>query len=111
LLTNERARAELEGGHQISAKHANENFQRIARKLGMPVGREAGFTLHALRRFFETFCVNSRVPQRAVDVWMGHRSDKSMGAIYYSLSDAESQAMMAEVPFILGPPASGGGHS
>jgi integrase len=96
-----------EGGHRLSAKHANDTFQRIARELGMPVGREAGYTLHALRRFFETFCVNSRVPQRAVDVWMGHRSDRSMAAIYYSISDSESQAMMANVPFSLKPPASG----
>jgi integrase len=95
------------GGHRISAKHANETFQRLACKLGMPVGREAGYTLHALRRFFETFCVNSRVPQRAVDVWMGHRSDRSMGAVYYSISDSESQAMMANVRFSLEPPASG----
>jgi integrase len=97
-----------EGGHRISAKHANETFQRIARNLGMPIGREAGYTLHALRRFFETFCVNSRVPQRAVDVWMGHRSDRSMAAIYYSISDAESQAMIASVPFSLAPTSGGG---
>jgi hypothetical protein len=47
------------------------------------------------------------VPQRAVDVWMGHGSDRSMAAIYYSISDSESQAMMANVPFSLKPPASG----
>jgi integrase len=70
----------------------------------MPIGREAGYTLHALRRFFETFCVNSRVPQRAVDVWMGHRSDRSMAVIYYSISETESQAMMASVPFRLTSP-------
>jgi integrase len=87
------------GGHQISAKHLNEAFQNVARRLGMPVGRESGYTLHALRRFFETFCINSGAPQRAVDVWMGHRSDKSMGAVYYSLSDADSQTLMAKVPF------------
>jgi site-specific recombinase XerD len=90
-----------EGGHEISDKKLNEDFQHVAAKLGMPIGREAGYTLHCLRRFFETFCINSGVPQRAVDVWMGHRSDKSMGAVYYSLSDAESKAMMAKVPFSL----------
>ncbi len=89
-------------------KGANEDFQRVARRLGMPVGREAGYTLHALRRFFETFCVNSGVPQRAIDVWMGHRSDRSMAAIYYALSDADSEAMMSRVPFSVDPPASGG---
>jgi len=69
----------------------------------MPVGREAGYTVHALRRFFETFCVNSGVPQRAVDLWMGHRSDRSMAAIYYSISDAESKAIMVRVPFGFAP--------
>jgi integrase len=88
-----------EGGHRIRAKHVNEAFQKIACKLGMPTGREAGCTLHALRRFFETFCINAGVPQRAVNVWMGHRGNKSMGAIYYSLSDGESQAIMTRVPF------------
>ena len=72
----------------------------------MPIGREAGYTLHALRRFFETHCINSGVPQRAVDVWMGHRSDKSMGAIYYSLSDADSQGMMSKIPVSLDTDAS-----
>ena len=95
-----------QGGHQISAKHLNEDFQAIANRLGMPVGREAGYTLHALRRFFETFCVNTGSPQRAIDVWMGHHSDKSMGAIYYSLSDSESQALMTKVPFSLDTDAS-----
>jgi integrase len=95
-----------EGGHHIRAKGVNEAFQGIARTLGMPTGRETGYTLHALRRFFETFCVNSGVPQRAVDVWMGHRSDKSMGAVYYSLSDTESQAMMTKVPFLFDTDAS-----
>lgn len=98
------------GGHQISDKKLNEEFQRIADKLGMPIGRESGYTLHALRRFFETFCINSAVPQRAVDVWMGHRGDKSMGAVYYSLSDGESRAMMDKVPFLLDTDASEGNH-
>jgi integrase len=92
-----------EGGHRVSPKHLNEAFQAIAKKLGMPVGRDSGYTLHALRRFFETFAVNAGTPQRAVDTWMGHRGDKSMGSIYYSLSDADSSAMMAKVPFSLEP--------
>jgi integrase len=77
----------------------NEAFQSVAKRLGMPIGRESGYTLDALRRFFEAFCINSGVPQRAVDTWMGHRSDKSMAAAYYSRSDADSQTLMAKVPF------------
>jgi integrase len=88
-----------EGGHQVSPKHLNEAFRLLAEKLGMPVGRERGYTLHALRRFFETFTVNAGTPQRAVDTRMGHRGDKSMGSVYYSLSEAESLAMTAKVPF------------
>ena len=37
--------------------------------------------IHSLRYFFETFTVNTGTPQRAVDAWFGHRSDKSMGAV------------------------------
>jgi integrase len=92
-----------EGGHQVSPKHLNEGFQVLAKKLGMLVGRDSGYTLHALRRFFETFTVNAGTPQRAIDTWMGHRGDKSMGSVYYSLSEAESSAMMAKVPFSLEP--------
>ncbi len=89
-----------QGGHPISEKKLNEQFQRIAKKLGMPVGRDAlGFTLHSLRRFFETATINAGVPQRAVDIWMGHVADKSMGATYYALSNADSQAFIQKVPF------------
>lgn len=102
----EPSRKDPAGGRHISDKKLNEDFQRIADKLGMPIGRESGYTLHALRRFFETFCINSAVPQRAVDVSMGHRGDNSMGAVNYSLSDGESQAMMAKVPFSLDTDAS-----
>jgi len=97
-----------EGGHQVSPKHLNEGFQVLAKKLGMPVGRDSGYTLHALRRFFETFTVNAGTPQRAVDTWMGHCGDKSMGSIYYSLSEVESSAMMAKIPFSLEPARSAG---
>jgi integrase len=92
-----------DGGHRVSPKHLNEAFQALAKKLGMPVGRDSGYTLHALRRFFETFTVNAGTPQRAVDTWMGHCGDKSMGSVYYSLSEVESAAMMARVPFSVEP--------
>lgn len=75
-------------------------FARLAGKLGLPVGREHGFVIHSLRHFFETFTVNVGIPQRVIDTWLGHRSDKSMAAVYYRLHDEESQAFMAKVPFI-----------
>jgi len=33
---------------------------------------------------------------------MGHQSDRSMGNVYYTLTDAESQRFMNKVPFSLG---------
>jgi len=90
------------GEHWIDPKKLNERFQIIAEKIGLPVGRKSdGYTLHSLRHFFETHCVNSRVPQRVVDTWMGHQSDKSMAAVYYQLSDKDSQSFMAELSFDL----------
>ncbi|HEV3145427.1 MAG TPA: tyrosine-type recombinase/integrase [Gemmataceae bacterium] len=77
----------------------NEDFQKILKSLDLPAGRDAGFTLHSLRHFFETFCVNAGIPQRAVDTWLSHRSDKSIGAVYYRLNDEDSQKRMSAVPF------------
>ena len=56
--------------------------------------------LHSLRHFFETACVDSRIPQFVVDVWMGHAGHASMGRQYYGLSDAKSQRYMAKVKFV-----------
>jgi integrase len=99
------------GDHSISPKRINDAFLRLAEGLGLPVGRKSnGDTVHSLRHFFETFAVNGRIPRRVVDVWMGHRSDRSMGAAYYTLTDAESQRFMNEVPFSLGTDAGEDGH-
>jgi hypothetical protein len=43
--------------------------------------------------------VNRGIPQRVVDTWLGHRSDRSMASIYYRLTDEESQNFMRQVPF------------
>ena len=73
---------------------------RVASRLGMPIGRNnGGYVIHSFRHFFERLCVNSGIPQRVIDTWLGHRSDKSMGSVYYSLGDDESQAFMMKVPF------------
>lgn len=39
-----------------------------------------------------------------MDTWLGHRSDKSMAAIYYKLRDEDSQKFMKQVPFGTGEP-------
>jgi hypothetical protein len=80
-----------------------------SRAVRLPVGREAGFVVHSLRHFFETFTVNAGVPQRVIDTWLGHRSDKSMAAVYYRLRDEDSQAFMTKVPFGTGSPAADAG--
>jgi len=89
-----------DGNHQLNVKRLNEGFEQVVRQLGLPAGREqGGFTLHSLRHFFETFTVNAGIPQRVIDTWLGHRSDRSMASIYYRLSDADSQKFMTRVPF------------
>jgi integrase len=87
------------GEHHMNVKRLNDQFTRLVGRLGMPVGRDAGFVVHSLRHFFETFTVNAGIPQRVVDTWLGHRSDKSMAAVYYRLRDDDSQSFMAKVPF------------
>jgi integrase len=77
--------------------------------MGLPAGRESGFVLHSLRHFFETFGVNAGIPQRVIDTWLGHRSDRSMAAVYYRLGDGESQLFMQKVPFGTGQPAAEAG--
>lgn len=90
------------GGQPINTKKLNERFQVTMRKVKLPTGRAAGgFTLHSLRHFFETYCINSGIPQRVVDTWLGHRSDRSMASVYYHLSDKESQRFMGSLPFEL----------
>jgi integrase len=94
-----------DGGHWISPKKLNDRFAVILTKLKLPVGRENGFVIHSLRHSFETISVNAGIPQRVVDAWLGHTSDRSMAAVYYRLSDDESQRFMYSVPFGTGAPA------
>ena len=47
----------------------------------------------------ESFGINHGVPQRAMDLWLGHTGGKSMSAIYYTMPDKESQDFMARLEF------------
>jgi integrase len=87
------------GDHTLSTKHLNEDLLRILKRLGMPAGREGGFTIHSLRHSFKAICVNARVPREVVDVWQNHAPDRSASHAYYKLSDEESQRFMVTVPF------------
>ena len=48
--------------------------------------------------------MNNGIPQRVIDTWLDHHSDKSMASVYYRLSDEESQSFMRRVPFSTGTP-------
>ncbi|MGL4465336.1 MAG: tyrosine-type recombinase/integrase [Planctomycetia bacterium] len=87
------------GGRPMNTKRLNDQFVRLATRLKLPTGREAGLVIHSLRHFVETFTVNAGIPQRVIDAWLGHRSDKGMAVVYYRLRDEDSQAFMAKVPF------------
>ncbi len=92
-----------EGGRCVNTKKLNERFLAGLRRLGPPAGRDAdeGRTLHSLRRFFETHCVNAGVPQRVVDAWLGHKPDRSMASVCYRLSEEESRRFMDGLDFAL----------
>jgi len=111
FFTAARSADRLEGGHPIALKKINKQFKKLAAAMGLPVGvKNNGYTIHSLRHFFETFTVNSRIPQPVVDIWMGHQGVQSMGKVYYELADEESQRFMREVPFSLGVSGSESSH-
>jgi integrase len=93
------------GGRPINTKHLNDDFVRIVKKLGMPAGRDAGYTIHSPRHFFKSFCISHGVPREYVDAWQGHASIKSASDLYVHTFDAESQRLMSLVPSGDGEPA------
>lgn len=47
-----------------------------------------------------TAAVNAGVPERAVDLWLGHEADKkAVQAVYYHMTAEQSQAFIQKVPF------------
>jgi len=101
-----------EESRPIAPRKINMQFQKVAAAMGLAVGlKENGYTIHSLRHFFETFTVNSRIPQPAVDSWMGHQGVRSMGKAYYELPDSDSQRFMRDVPFSLGTSACAAGNT
>jgi integrase len=109
LFTAEPSRIFPRGGHWISTRKLNERLKNLLKRLGLPVGRASGFTIHSMRHSFETICVNANIPQRIIDAWLGHSADKSMAAVYYRLKDEDSQAFMRMVPFGTGKPTADAG--
>jgi integrase len=94
----------------MNTKRLNEDFLKILKELGIPAGKKDGFTIHSLRSFFKTFCINAGVPREVVDIWQGHAPDRSASAGYYKLSNEDSQIFMKKVPFGTGKPAADAGN-
>jgi integrase len=89
----------------INSPALNVGLKHVLKRLDLPIGRPDGYVIHSFRHFFETHMVNAGVPQKVIDLWLGHRSDRSMGRVYFHLSDAESQRRMNSVSFEADPPA------
>lgn len=65
------------GDRPIESPAVNSAFKALAKACGYTVGRDnVGFTLHALRRFFKTACLDAGVPWPLVDRWLGHRGSE-----------------------------------
>jgi integrase len=99
FFTAEPSRTFPDGGHHINPKHVNEDLIKLLKKLGIPAGRDAGFTFHSLRSSFKTICIHAGIPREVVDVWQNHAPDRAASHVYYKLSDQESQRFMRMVPF------------
>lgn len=93
LFTAQPSRTYPQGGRAIDPKRLNERFKAAVARAGL-----SGFTLHSLRRFFTTHCINNSVPERVVRAWLGHK-DQSVTGLYYHLTDDESARFMNGVPF------------
>jgi integrase len=93
LFTAQPSRRYPNGGHHINSKRLNDDFKAAVAKAKLK-----SFTLHSLRHFFNTHCINNRVPERVVRAWMGHR-DRTMTGVYYDLTDDESRRFMDAVSF------------
>ena len=87
------------GDHFISPKRINEDFKKILKQLGIPAGRQGGFTIHSLRHFFKTHCITSGIAKPVVDEWQGHELKRKASDQYFHLTPEVSQRLMKQVPF------------
>ena len=88
-----------DGQHHMNPKKLNERLVKMLKRMGLPAGREDGYTVHSLRHFFRTFTTNAGVPERMVNMWVGHAADDSMGTVYYNPSDEEFERFMTRIEF------------
>lgn len=106
FFTAPRSRQFPAGGNHINERDVNELFQKLAVRCGYVVGRKVqGLTLHSLRKYWKTFCLDSGVPKAMVDVWAGHEDEEEMDTFYYDHGSASADAhakskqWMERVPF------------
>ena len=90
-----------DGQHFMNPKKLNDRFVAMLKRLGLPAGRSEGYTIHSLRHFFRTFTTNNGVPERMVNMWVGHSPDRSMGTVYYNPTDEQFEQFMARFEFRL----------
>ena len=93
-------------------KRANEEFQKLLKRLKIPAGKKSGgYVLHSLRSSFKIICIHAGIPREIVDQWQDHVGDRRPTAsdLYYRLSDEDSQMFMFRVPLGTGTPAANAG--
>ena len=66
-------------------------MKELCEQLKFPKATE--FKLHSFRHHFASLCANHAVAYRKALAWLGH-SDSSILALYYHLTDSDSQAAM-----------------
>jgi len=60
-------------GHHLNMKHVCEDFKKVLKQLGIPVGKKnGGFTLHSLRSSFKIICIHAGLRHEVVDAWQNH---------------------------------------
>ena len=101
------------GGNHFNMKRANEEFQKLLKRLKIPAGKKSGgYVLHSLRSSFKIISIHAGIPREVVDQWQDHVGDRRPTAsdLYYRLSDEDSQMFMLKVPFGDGIPAANAGN-
>ncbi len=81
------------GGRPISTGRLVDQFKAAASRAGI-----SGFTVHALRRAFNTIALNVGVPETVAKLWMGHAIG-GMTDRYFCLDAKTSLEFMVKVPF------------
>jgi integrase len=86
---------------EIRERQLLQRVKELCGELKFPKAKE--FKLHSFRHHFASLCANHAVAYRKALSWLGH-SDSSILALYYHLSDSDSQAAMESLAGVgLGP--------